>query len=72
MRHAGIAMPSMSTNKFEKYCQGIVSTLLDEAKCVEAFKVAVKTLDAVLDGNYGRDKAKKSIPLLLAAEKVLA
>jgi len=62
-------MPAMSSNKFEKYCEGIVSTLLDQAKCVDAFKVAVKTLNAVLDGNYGRDKAK-DISLLPAAEKL--
>ena len=52
MQLCGVEMPEMSSNKFEKYCQGIVSTLQDEMKCVDACKVAVKTLDAALDGNY--------------------
>lgn len=67
MQLAGVDMPVMSSNKFEKYCEVIVKALQDEKKCVSSFEGAIKILDSVLDGSYGRDKAK-DISLLTAAE----
>jgi len=69
MQLAGCTMPVMASNKFEKYCEGIVAALLDEKKCVSAFQEAVRILDSVLDGNYARDKAK-DVSVLSAAEKL--
>lgn len=67
MQIAGVAMPVMSSNKFEKYCQQIVDVLKDEKKCLSSFKNATKVLDTVLAGNYERDKAKDA-SLLSACE----
>lgn len=66
---AGSEMPQMLSNKFEKYCDGIVKALSNEAQGAKAFEAAVKVLDAVLAGNYSRDKAKDG-SLLSAAEKI--
>jgi hypothetical protein len=64
---AGVVIPSMSSNKFEKYCETIVATLKDEKKCLESFTKAVAVLDDTLGGIYERDKAKDA-SLLTAAE----
>jgi hypothetical protein len=48
----------LNSNKFEKYCEGIVKSLEDEKKCILAFQKACSVLDQVLAGDYGRDKAK--------------
>lgn len=58
MQIAGNEMPTMSSNKFEKYCEVIVGVLRDEKKCLASFGDATKILDSVLGGNYERDKAK--------------
>jgi hypothetical protein len=67
MRLAGIAMPAMSSNSFEKYCEGLVVALQDEKKYVTLFQEAIHILDSVLAGQYARDKAK-DVSLLSAAE----
>lgn len=64
---AGIEIPGMSTNKFENYCEMIVSDLKNEQKCLASFNKAVAVLDSVLGGSYARDKAKDA-SLLAAAE----
>lgn len=69
MQIGGVSVPPMTSNKFEKYCEGIVSLLLDEKKCVNAFMAATKILDSVLAGNYDRDKAK-DVSLLPGAKKL--
>lgn len=67
MRLAGTAMPAMSSNSFEKYCQGLVTALQDEKKYATLFQEAINILDNVLAGQYARDKAK-DVSLLSAAE----
>ena len=69
MQIAGLGMPPMSSNKFEKYCEAIVTVLKDEKQCRAAFEQAAKVLDAALGGNLARDKAKDAT-LLSAAEKI--
>jgi hypothetical protein len=69
MRVAGIAMPPMSSNKFEKYCEGLVLALQNEKQWVTLFQEAVNILDTVLGGQYARDKAK-DVSLLSAAERL--
>ena len=59
-------MPPMSSNKFEKYCEGIVSVLRDEKKCLAAFEGAAEILAKALDDNFARDKAKDASLLSLA------
>lgn len=66
---AGLGMPPMSSNKFEKYCEAIVTILKDEKLCHASFKKAAKVLDTVLSGTYARDRAKDA-SLLSAAEKL--
>jgi len=60
-------MPAMSSNSFEKYCEGLVVALQDEKKYVTLFQEAIHILDSVLGGQYARDKAK-DVSLLSAAE----
>jgi hypothetical protein len=69
MRLAGIAIPPMSSHKFEKYCEGLVVALQDEKQWVTLFQEAVNILDTVLGGQYARDKAK-DVSLLSAAERL--
>lgn len=69
MQIAGVAMPPMTSNKFEKYCAGIVKALEDEKVCGAAFQDARQLLDAVLGGDYNRDRAKDG-SLLAACEKL--
>jgi hypothetical protein len=51
MRHSGIDMPAMSSNKFERYCEVLVTTLQDERQCTRLFGDAVQTLDKALGGH---------------------
>jgi hypothetical protein len=67
MTLAGIDIPSMSSNKFEKYCEEIVKALQNEKTCTAAFQDTVKVLDSVLGDTYDRDKAK-DVSLLTSAE----
>lgn len=60
MQIAGTAIPHMTSNQFEKYCEKIRNELWDEAKLTSAVNQACQVLDAVLLGNYDRDKAKDS------------
>lgn len=57
---AGIDMPQMTANKFEKYCELIRDVLWDYSKCYVEFKYSCKLLDKILDGDFERDKAKDS------------
>lgn len=57
---AGTSMPAMTANKFEKYCECFRVVLWDDAKCLDGVQRACKILDAVLEGDYNRDKAKDS------------
>lgn len=58
MHIAGVEMPQMFSNKFEKYCGVIVDAIKDEKMCLASFDCATKVLDSVLGGIYARDKAK--------------
>jgi hypothetical protein len=69
MQVGGVAMPPMSTNKFEKYCQDLVRVLQEEKKYSVLFEDALKVLDQILIGQYERDKAK-DVSLLSAAESL--
>ena len=60
-------MPPMSSNKFERYCDGMVKALQDEKSCIASFQNAVELLDSALEGQYDRDKAKDA-SLLSAVE----
>jgi hypothetical protein len=66
---AGSEVPQMSSNKFEKYCEGLVAALQDENKCTNLFQKALSVLDQALAGQYDRDKAK-DVSLLPAAESL--
>jgi hypothetical protein len=57
---AGPAMPSMSANKFEKYCNTLCDVLWDDDRCMAFLSDACKVLDRILGGSYARDKAKDS------------
>jgi AIPR protein len=60
MQIAGTAIPQMTSNQFEKYCDKIRNELWDEAKLTSAINQACRVLDDTLLGNYDRDKAKDS------------
>lgn len=66
MQIAGVWMPVMTSNKFEKYCESIVEVLKDEKKCFDSFRAAILVLDNVLAGNYARDRAKDASILSLS------
>jgi hypothetical protein len=67
MQLVGTSLPEMTSNKFERHCNTIVATLKDEKKCLAAFKKAITVLDAVLAGDFERDRAK-DVALLATAE----
>lgn len=60
MQIAGSAIPQMTSNQFEKYCEKVRNDLWDEVKLTSAISQACQVLDEVLCGNYDRDKAKDS------------
>jgi AIPR protein len=55
---AGVDFPSMSSNKFEKYCQSLVASLNNEKQCSAAFSKAIAVLKTILVSDFARDKAK--------------
>jgi hypothetical protein len=68
---AGPQVDAMNSNKFQKYCENIVVVLQDEKQFLSIFSKAASLLDSVLEGDYGRDKAKDA-SLIPAAEAILA
>ena len=68
MQIAGLELPSMTSNRFERYCQPIVNTLKDEKKCLDSYKKAIGILDGILLGSFERDRAK-DVSLLGKAEQ---
>ena len=66
----GEDFPAMTSNKFEKYCKELVATLTDDGKCLAAYQQAAAALEAALDGDFDRDKAKDSSLLKVAAAKI--
>jgi hypothetical protein len=60
MQIAGTAIPQMTSNQFEKYCEKVRNELWNEAKLTSAINQACQVLDGVLLGEYNRDKAKDS------------
>jgi phage gp36-like protein len=60
MQIAETAIPRMTSNQFEKYCEKVRNELWDETKLTSAVNQAGQVLDGVLLGNYDRDKAKDS------------
>lgn len=72
MQIAGMTPPPMNTNKFEKYCETVVTVLKDEKACTAAYQKATTVLDAVLAGNYARDRAKDASLLTMAESKCKA
>lgn len=65
---AGTTEERMNSNKFEKYCEKIASAMKDEKSSASVFADAAKALDAVLGGNYARDKAKDASLFASAVE----
>lgn len=68
---AGDTTERMSSNKFEKYCEKVVAAFTEDKNAGSAFAKAATALDSILDGNYGRDKAKETT-LFPAAAATLA
>ena len=66
MQIVGKHFPAMTSNKFEKYCESLVSVLRDEKKCAAALLKAVNTLDSVLGPTFESDRAKDANLLSLA------
>lgn len=60
MQVAGIDMPQMKANQFERYCESLRDILWDDSQCLSAIQNACIILDCVLDRDYDRDKAKDS------------
>lgn len=69
MEAAGVEMAAMTSNRFKRYCEKLIKTLQDDAKCTAAFTSALATLDSLLAGDYSRDNAKDA-KLLGRAEAV--
>lgn len=61
----------MSSNKFERYCESLVTALRDEKACLGAFEAAAKTLLKVLGGDMARDRAKDTSLLASASAEAL-
>jgi hypothetical protein len=57
---AGVEMPKMTANRFEKYCESIRDVLWDDMQFYGKLKHSCNLLDIILDGNLARDKAKDS------------
>ena len=72
MLFAGPSTHPMNSNKFEKYCENIATVLQDEKQCMAIFSDATKLLDTVLEGDYGRDKAKDASLISSAAATLKA
>jgi len=67
---AGPETPSMSANKFEKYCEVIRDALWDETRGPEIVGEACSCLDIAVSGNYDRDFAKSTAITQLIADAV--
>lgn len=70
MQVGGSAMPDMTSNRFEKYCETLKTTLWHELSCIKAIETACRLLDDILAGNYERDRAKDS-SIQIQAKKAL-
>lgn len=70
MLTAGLDMPQMTANRFEKYCEIIRNILWDEEKCLNQMLEAQRIIDVLLEGNYESDKAKDSAMLNKAQELI--
>jgi hypothetical protein len=57
---AGSSMPTMTANKFERYCEALRGVLWNESECLTQVQRSCVILDEVLAGVYDRDKAKES------------
>lgn len=57
---AGPDMPSMTANRFEKYCEILRDILWDDHRCRLRLLASCGILDKILKGRYSRDKAKDS------------
>jgi len=71
MQTAGLPMPSMTSNKFDKYCQSNVDEMSDDTRTKIAFVNATSLLTNILESNYDRDKAKDA-SIVNNAEKILS
>ena len=60
MQVAGVDMPAMVANRFEKYCEILKEVIFYDAKCLSAIQDACNLLDILVAGNYNMDKAKDS------------
>lgn len=72
MQVAGIDMPELKANKFEKYCEPLQHVLWDNSQCLLAVQNACGLLDGILSGNYDRDAAKDSTIQIRASERIEA
>lgn len=69
---AGLDMPQMTANRFERYCEIIRDVLWDEGECLKKMQKSCKILDEILAGNYERDRAKDSSILTQVQSKIEA
>ena len=70
MQIAGIDMPQMKANQFEKYCEPLRDVLWDDSQCLLAIQNACFILDDILAGEYDRDEAKDSTIQTQAQERI--
>ena len=61
---------SMTSNKFDKYCQNLVETLNNNEAVVKLFFESTKILEEILGGDFNRDKAKDT-SIFNAAEQLV-
>ena len=55
---AGYAMPALTANKMEKYCESIVAALKDLNTAEVTIQNAVQVVDTATRGNYDRDNIR--------------
>ena len=55
---AGYTMPSITANRMEQYCEGIVAALKDATTADATIQDAVQVVDAATGGNYDRDNIR--------------
>jgi len=56
----GYELPSMASNKFEKYCGDLCNELWDEDRCLNAVLEACKLIDTLVGDDLNRDGAKNA------------
>jgi hypothetical protein len=68
----GQAMPAMTANKFERYCESLRDVLWNDEACLKALQKSCSILDQALGDDYSRDKAKDSSIQAQAKQRIEA